>query len=172
LGRILHDQTAEQIASSVTILKGVIATIVPFDVVSLLAESEHAPASQGNVVVESVSPAPKPALKPSVELHELPFTHYEPNLCKIGNVVWRKRSHVIGQVVSITSSNIEKPSLDLEIWDETGGITLQFLGRKTLAGIKVGSVIKAEGMVGEENGKLTIMNPRYEVLLHRTPQKA
>ena len=78
----------------------------------------------------------------------------------------------MGQVVSITSSNPEKPTVDLEIWDETGGITLQFFGRKSLAGIKVGTIIKAEGMVGEEGGKLTIMNPRYEVIYHDSAEKA
>jgi amino acid transporter len=172
LGRILHDQTAEQIASSITLLKGVIATIVPFDVASLLDQSELHPAPQGLVRSEPLPVAPKPIAKPLVELREFPFTHYEPNIRKIGKVVWRQRSHVMGQVVSITSSNLEKPTLDLEIWDETGGITLQFLGRKSLVGIKVGTVIKAEGMVGEENGKLTIMNPRYEVVLHRANQEA
>ena len=50
-------------------------------------------------------------------------------------------------------------------WDATGGITLQFLGRRSIAGLKVGSKISAEGMVGEEEGSLTILNPSYEIVL-------
>ena len=167
LGRILHDQTAEQIASSTTSLKGVIATIVPFNVASLLTQE---PAQVTPTLVhahreEVASTAVAPQAQPLVSLQDFPFTHYEPNLRKIGDVVWRQRSHVLGQIVSITSANRGKPSVDLEVWDDTGGITLQFLGRKSIAGIKVGSFIKAEGMVGEENGKLTIMNPRYEIVV-------
>ncbi len=167
LGRILHDQTAEQIASSITLLKGVIATIVPFDVASLLSEGSESIHPVGLASDTEVLNPTATKTPPPIVLHDFPFTHYEPNLRKIGDVTWRQRSHVMGQVVSITSSNTDKPTVDLEIWDETGGITLQFLGRKSLIGIKVGTIVKAEGMVGEENGKLTIMNPRYEVIHHQ-----
>jgi len=166
LGRILHDQTAEQIASSTTSLKGVIATIVPFNVASLLTQE---PAQVTPTLVqdhhEVVATPIIPTQQQLVSLQDFPFTHFEPNLRKIGDVIWRQRSHVLGQVVSITSTNRGKPSVDLEVWDDTGGITLQFLGRKSIAGIKVGSFIKAEGMVGEENGKLSILNPRYEIVV-------
>jgi hypothetical protein len=51
----------------------------------------------------------------------------------------------------------------VEIWDETGGVTLQFLGRREIAGLEVGATMIAEGMVGEQNGALTILNPSYEL---------
>jgi RecG-like helicase len=54
--------------------------------------------------------------------------------------------------------------LEVELWDETGGITLQFLGRREIAGLEVGAELRAEGMVGEENGSLQILNPSYELL--------
>jgi hypothetical protein len=41
---------------------------------------------------------------------------------------------------------------------------LQFLGRRSLAGLDVGSQLRAEGMVGEIDGLLTILNPNYELL--------
>ena len=105
-----------------------------------------------------------PAKVPTLDLQDFPFTHFEPNLRKIGDVVWRQRSHVLGQVVSILSSNDGSPKAEIEIWDDTGGITLQFIGRQTILGIKVGMYLKAEGMVGEVDGNLTIMNPRYEIV--------
>ena len=55
--------------------------------------------------------------------------------------------------------------VDVEIWDTTGGITLQFLGRREIAGLEVGSTICAEGMVGEREGSLTILNPSYEIVI-------
>jgi hypothetical protein len=57
------------------------------------------------------------------------------------------------------------PYLQVEVWDQSGGVTLQFLGRREIAGLEVGSEIRAEGMVGEEEGSLTILNPSYELLV-------
>ncbi|CAB4845685.1 unannotated protein [freshwater metagenome] len=51
------------------------------------------------------------------------------------------------------------------MWDETGGVTLQFLGRREIAGLDVGSQLRAEGMVGEADGSLTILNPSYEIII-------
>jgi hypothetical protein len=42
---------------------------------------------------------------------------------------------------------------------------LQFLGRREVSGLDVGSAIKAEGMVGENNGQLVILNPSYEIIV-------
>ena len=55
--------------------------------------------------------------------------------------------------------------LEVEIWDQTGGVTLQFLGRREIAGLEVGSKMRAEGMVGEAEGSLTILNPSYELIV-------
>jgi hypothetical protein len=57
------------------------------------------------------------------------------------------------------------PKLEVEIWDSTGGISLQFIGRREIAGVDVGSTICAEGMVGEEAGSLAILNPSYEIII-------
>jgi DNA/RNA endonuclease YhcR with UshA esterase domain len=55
-------------------------------------------------------------------------------------------------------------SLECTLVDETGGIALVFLGRRSIAGIKVGTRIAAEGTIGEERGRLAILNPAYEIL--------
>jgi hypothetical protein len=57
------------------------------------------------------------------------------------------------------------PVLEVEIWDESGGVSLQFLGRREIAGLEVGSQLRAEGMVGEEEGSMVILNPSYELLV-------
>ena len=57
------------------------------------------------------------------------------------------------------------PTLQVEIWDETGGVSLQFLGRRDIAGLEVGSQMRAEGMVGEDEGAMVILNPSYELLV-------
>ena len=50
-----------------------------------------------------------------------------------------------------------------EVWDQTGGILLQFIGRRSIGGMTVGTEIKASGMVADENGMLVIRNPKFEL---------
>ena len=164
LGRLLHDQTAEKIAAPISQLQRVVATIVPFDVNRILSGS-----TPQVVKVAEVKVAAKPAPFKSVEeiIRDVePVSHYAENLTPIGDIQWRKRAQVQGRVTSIKSAPRDSaPYLQVEVWDQTGGVTLQFLGRRDIAGLEVGSQIRAEGMVGEEEGTLTILNPSYELLV-------
>jgi RecG-like helicase len=73
---------------------------------------------------------------------------------------------VRGHVTAIrTAPSGSNPRVEIEVWDETGGITLQFLGRREIIGLDVGSTLCAEGMVGEDDGALTILNPSYEIVI-------
>jgi RecG-like helicase len=84
----------------------------------------------------------------------------------ISSITWRKRAHVQGKVNSIkAAASDSSPLVEVEIWDESGGVTLQFLGRREISGLEVGSEMRAEGMVGENNGQLVILNPSYEILI-------
>jgi len=57
------------------------------------------------------------------------------------------------------------PIVEVEVWDDTGGVILQFLGRREIAGLDIGSQLLAEGLVGEANGSLTILNQSYEIVI-------
>ena len=164
LGRLLHDQTAEEIAAPISQLTRVVATIVPFDV-NKITSGKGVPLQSVEYVapVGAANIAHKAAIPPiSID----PFSHYAENLTPIGKIQWRKRAHVQGQVTSIrTAASGSAPLLHVELWDETGGVTLHFIGRRDIAGLEVGSQLRAEGMVGEEEGSLTILNPSYELLI-------
>ena len=154
LGRLLHDQTAEKIAAPISQLQRVVATIVPFDVNRILSGSTP---QVVKVVKEKVVAKPV-AFKPVEEvIRDIePVSHYAENMTPIGEIQWRKRAQVQGRVTSIKSApRGSAPYLQVEVWDQTGGVTLQFLGRRDIAGLEVGSQIRAEGMVGEEEGSLT-----------------
>jgi hypothetical protein len=164
LGRFLHDQTAEEIAAPISQLQRVVATIVPFDVDRITSAAQLIPAPQAEV---KVAPTPVAKFKPVEEVikNVEPISHYAENLTPIGEITWRKRAHVQGRVTAIKNApRGSAPLLQVEVWDQTGGVTLQFLGRREIAGLEVGSQIRAEGMVGEEEGVLTILNPSYELL--------
>ena len=163
LARLIHDQTAEEIARPISQLPRVVATIVPFDIdkmISGVSPIQHAPE-----IVEEASTSELPARAQSTWVQTTgPISHYEEKVMPIGKISWRKRAHVTGRVTAIRPAAMDSaPTLEVEIWDETGGVTLQFLGRREIAGLEVGSVMIAEGMVGEQNGALTILNPSYEI---------
>ena len=165
LGRLLHDQTAEEIAAPISQLQRVVATIVPFDVNRITSGNSL------NIKHEAERTVSLPAetmLKPTQEAPKVfaPISHYADDVTPIQKVEWRKRSKVHGRVTSIsTAPRGSAPMLQVEVWDETGGITLNFLGRREIAGLEVGMEMRAEGMVGEEEGQLTILNPSYELLI-------
>ncbi len=165
LGRLLHDQTAEAIAAPISQLKRVVATIIPFDVNSI---TSGATITQPVNAPVKTAPMAQPAAAPAARA-DMPFTpisHYAENITPISEIQWRKRAHVQGRVTALsTAPRGSAPTLQVEVWDETGGITLNFLGRREIAGLEVGMEIRAEGMVGEEDGTLVILNPSYELVL-------
>jgi amino acid transporter len=157
LGRLLHDRTAEAIAAPISQLPRVVATIVPFDVERIL--------SGAPIVMEKPKQEIKKVAPVAAPVSAGPISHYAEDVMPIGAVQWRKRAQVQGKVTSIKPApSSAAPVLEIELWDESGGITLQFLGRREIAGLEVGSELRAEGMVGEENGSLKILNPSYELL--------
>jgi hypothetical protein len=165
LGRVLHDQTAEAIAAPISQLQRVVATIVPFDVQKIISGEGVLTTEAHEEVFEPIKPirAQSAFVK---EESKTRTSHYSEDLLPIGKITWRKRAQVEGRVTSIKSSATgASPVVSVEIWDESGGVTLQFLGRREITGLEVGSQMRAEGMVGEDNGNLIILNPSYEIVI-------
>ena len=166
LGRLLHDQTAEDIAAPISQLSRVVATILPFDVSKMISGKSlvienHKEA--GRVTTKPI--ATKTEAKPVVIQSAEPVSHYAENMTPIGNITWRKRAHIQGRVTAIrTAPSGSAPVINVEVWDETGGVTLQFLGRREIRGLDIGIELRAEGMVADNEGKMTILNPSYELL--------
>jgi hypothetical protein len=175
LGWLLHDQTAEDIARPISQLERVVATIVPFDVEKIIAGQQPLlPVGSSKTVtnkkkIDINGPARTQSAfikTPITQSSNEPVSHYAKDLAPIGSITWRKRAHVLGTVNSIKAAPTgAAPVVEVEIWDKTGGVTLQFIGRRELSGLEVGSQIKAEGMVGENDGQLIILNPSYEIIL-------
>jgi len=168
LGRILHDRTAEAISAPISQLPRVVATIVPFDVEKIISGRpvyEHE--EHGTDLTENI-----PTTSQTRRLDDEPITleetsHYAEDIHPIAAAQWRHRAHVKGHVTNIRNAPANStPHVDIEIWDETGGITLQFIGRREITGLEVGSILCAEGMVGETDGNLVILNPSYEIIIN------
>ncbi|QXC61760.1 hypothetical protein KSP35_02640 [Aquihabitans sp. G128] len=83
----------------------------------------------------------------------------------IADVVWRHRAQVGGRVrsVRVRAWGDDVATLELVLADRTGGVTVAFLGRRRLGGIRPGVDLTVEGMVGARDGKLLITNPAYDL---------
>ena len=177
MGRILHDQTAEQITRPISHLSRVVATIVPFDVAALLDKRgietrfiDSKPVISTNDCEKSepagleVNPEALVSVR-AIDM-KLPYAGSNPHVQKISDIQWRNRAQVFGRVTSLKTSHLASaPIFEIEVWDNSGGLTLQFLGRENVSGISVGSIVEAEGMVGEDDGKFIMLNPKYTLII-------
>lgn len=163
LGRLLHDNTAEAIARGVSQLPRVVATIVPFDVERILSN-----AAVTQSATEPLTPA-KPVVVKSTALKSVkksaPRAVGPDGQIPIGDLNWRQRAVIEGKISAMrVAPQASAPALEVEVWDETGGLTLHFLGRVRIQGLVVGALVRAEGMIGEHDGAFAMYNPKYVLL--------
>ena len=55
------------------------------------------------------------------------------------------------------------PTLEAALYDGSGVVTLVWLGRRTIAGVKPGASLVVHGRVSCQEGRRVIYNPRYEL---------
>ncbi len=158
--RILHDQTADRIVDVVSQLPHVNATVIPFHVAPGLRDSTltvetllQATASESTSSMPALAEPTPDVPKPS---------EAQP----ISALQWRSRAKVAGRVKTVRVHPLSGVSaLECVLVDGSGeAITLVFLGRRTIAGLRSGSMLMAEGMVGKHRDKLAIINPAFELL--------
>ncbi len=55
------------------------------------------------------------------------------------------------------------PTLEAELYDGSGAVTLVFLGRRRIRGIEPGRALVARGRLTRHDGRPTLYNPAYEL---------
>jgi hypothetical protein len=55
------------------------------------------------------------------------------------------------------------PTLEAELYDGTGTVTLVWLGRRRIRGIDPGRSLVARGRLTVRDGRMTVFNPAYEL---------
>ena len=60
-------------------------------------------------------------------------------------------------------------SLECVIEDETGTMSIVFVGRRQVGGIDVGTRLRAHGTAADHKGRLAIFNPVYTLLAPDEP---
>jgi RecJ-like exonuclease len=70
-----------------------------------------------------------------------------------------------GAVTTVTiTPRAGHPSLEVELRDGSGAVTLVWLGRRQIPGIDPGRMIKVSGRISCRDGNRLLFNPRYELL--------
>ena len=79
--------------------------------------------------------------------------------CRKGKVVT-----VTGRLKSVVYTPRETvPTLEAELFDGSGSVTLVWLGRRRIPGIEPGRTLTAHGRFAAFDGKQVIYNPKYEL---------
>jgi len=163
LRRLLHEARGERIATAISRLDHVNATIVPFDVRSELRDLRA-----GRRPLSS-EPDKAGALSPDTlrteEAIDAATILSVPDTVPIAEVHVRERARVAGRVRSVTVKPWgDTASLQVELTDDHGTLTCVFLGRRQIPGLIPGSRIVAEGTVAELKGHPGMINPDYEFI--------
>ncbi|NEK85678.1 OB-fold nucleic acid binding domain-containing protein [Blastococcus saxobsidens] len=80
--------------------------------------------------------------------------------CRKGAVVT-----VTGRLKSVVYTPRETvPTLEAELFDGSGSVTLVWLGRRRIPGIEPGRTLTARGRFAAFDGRQVIYNPRYELI--------
>ncbi len=165
--RVLHDKTAEAIIAQVSRLPHANVTSVPFhldsideervplaDLIGAARPALPAEERRGSVVPVPSGDGAATAAQPAI-----------PGSTSIIDARWRNHVTIAGKVRSLRVAPLhDAPTLELVLVDATGSISVVFLGRRSIAGVGVGTRMIAEGTVGVHRSRLAIMNPSYQLL--------
>lgn len=79
--------------------------------------------------------------------------------CPLGNQVC-----VAGTIRAVLlAPRAGAPTLEAELYDGSGSVTLIFLGRRRIRGIEPGRSLVARGRITSHEGRRTLYNPAYEL---------
>lgn len=83
--------------------------------------------------------------------------------CK--DITGRQWRTLQGRLVSVTIRPLgTTPALEADLSDETGAVTIVWIGRHEIPGIVPGARLRVFGMVAVHDGQARLYNPRYDLL--------
>ena len=163
--RILHDQTADSIERAVSRLPHANVTTVPFHFISRTDARAAGPIVEPEAVA-AITTVPRPApAAPRPARGPVGRPARRPNgTVPIGEVTFRQRVQIEGRIRTVRVRPLAgTATLECVLEDDTGAMSLVFLGRSAIPGIDVGTRIRARGTAGDHHGRLAILNPVYEL---------
>ena len=84
----------------------------------------------------------------------------------IDQVADRQLVDLVGQVRSVRIvPRAGSPALDVTIDDGHGLALAVFYGRRSIAGLNAGRIVRFSGRARHDRGRVTLINPAYELLV-------
>ncbi|MGH9020329.1 MAG: amino acid permease [Acidimicrobiales bacterium] len=159
LQRLLHDRTADLIASAVMHVPRTAATIIPYRMGTPRIVATEEPQTMSDEVVRGGVRADA-HLAADVALAER-AGGTEP----IGGLVERQHADIAGRVRSITITHDGgNDEMRCVLADPSGSVTLVFQGRVEVPGITRGTRLLVHGTVTSRRREAVILNPQYEIV--------
>jgi amino acid transporter len=174
--QVLHNQSALRLKARLLSLRGVVVASVPYQLKSATASYEKI-----DPLFRSPDPAAPGGRRGSLSaLRQRLATGQDdldaadvraefqagdaPQVTPISDVPERTVVDVAGTLRAVTLRP-RGPSLTMEadLWDGTGSITLVWLGRRDIPGIQPGRRIVVHGRLASIKGEATMFNPSYEL---------
>ena len=82
----------------------------------------------------------------------------------IGQCQPGSRVEVVGNIRSVSvQPSLKSPSLEIELYDGSGVVTVVWMGRRTIPGIVAGRTVKVCGRLTCNTDRPIIFNPQYEL---------
>ena len=169
--RVLHDNTADHIASAVGHLEHVNATVVPYQLQGgwwsnrrewRRKTEEASPPLPGARAADKAADRERAARALS---HREAFGERARGTIPIADAEWRNRVRVAGRVRSVrVQPRAGTSNLECLLADDSGQLLLVFQGRRRIPGIQPGARLVVEGMVGDWARRQAILNPDYELI--------
>ena len=152
---LLHGKNADRLVRALGQVPHVNATMVPFNVADL-ANAQRLLSRARDLGADKTTERAAPSAK---------FAPV-PGTTPIADLAYRQRATVAGRVRSVrVPAGRDTPALEAVITDAGGGeLLIEFMGRKSVPGIRTGTQLKATGTIGERRGRLAMLNPIYELL--------
>jgi amino acid transporter len=170
VSRLLHDRTADKMASLISRIPHAAATIVPFDVRSRVESLARRGAAQGagpGQARADEAPAGQPLPDAVTTPADTPYERPPPRrgVTPIGSLTRPGRATVEGRVHTVEIRPVEHNTvLACDVEDATGQLTAMFYGRSNIAGLRPGVKVRLRGQVGIRSGHPVMINPAYELL--------
>ena len=158
----LHDHSADAIASAVSVVPHVSATIVPFNMKDLQRGKQAKAALAKQAAKQDQPPRERKAkiLPVDVLLSERGMGS-EP----INRVEHQSHAKIAGRITSVrVETDAVASNLECTVTDSSGSIVLVFQGQPRIPGIEPGARIVVEGMVGTWEHELAMVNPSFELI--------
>jgi amino acid transporter len=159
--QVLHNQSALRLKARLLQQRGVVVASVPYQL-----RSATQAAADPALPRKAALPPLRRLTAGRDELHaeEVRAEIDGQNATPIGECGDREVASVAGILRSVT----QRPrgtslTMEAELWDGTGHVTLVWLGRRSIPGVQPGRRIVVRGRIARIKGERTIYNPVYEL---------